>query len=169
MDAVLPIVFFQALTQHCIKVASTRRHRMNAWCDLVKTGGPLLGRILITAIFLRSAFSKITGFSAVAAGMANKGLPFAEVLLAGAIVFEIVGSLMVLLGWQARWGALLLILFTIPVTLLYHDFWNMEGAQYRSQLSHFMKNLSILGALVFVTGVGPGPLSLERLRETPRP
>ncbi len=143
-------------------------HCMSVWCELVKTCSPLLGRILITAIFLRSAFGKITGFSAVAAGMANKGMPFAEVLLAGAIMFEIVGSVTVLLGWKARWGALLLILFTIPATLLYHDFWNMEAAQYRGQLSHFMKNLSILGALVFVMGMGSGPLSLEKPRESLR-
>jgi len=138
---------------------------MNALCDLARTFGPLLGRILITALFLRSAFGKITGFSAVAAGMAQKGMPFAEALLVGAIAFEIVGSLMVLFGWKARWGALLLILFTIPATLIYHDFWNMEGAQYQRQLSHFMKNLSILGGLFVVMGMGSGPLSLEKSRE----
>lgn len=140
---------------------------MSALCDLAKTYGPLLGRILITALFLRSAFGKITGFSAVAAGMAQKGMPFAEALLVGAIAFEIVGSLMVLFGWKARWGALLLILFTIPATLIYHDFWNMEGAQYQRQLSHFMKNLSILGGLFVVMGMGSGPLSLEKSREPP--
>lgn len=140
---------------------------MNALCNLVKTYGPLLGRLLITAIFLRSAFNKITGFSAVAAGMAKKGIPYAEVLLVGAIVFEIVGSLTVLFGWKARWGALLLIVFTVSATLLYHDFWNMGAAQYRSQLSHFMKNLSILGALIFVMGMGSGPLSLEKSRGQP--
>lgn len=141
---------------------------MNALCNLARTYGPLLGRILITALFLRSAFGKIMGFSAVAAGMAKKGLPFAEVLLVGAIVFEIAGGLMVLLGWKARWGALLLILFTIPATFLYHDFWNFEGQQYRGQLTQFMKNLSILGALFFVMGMGSGPFSLEKSREPSR-
>ena len=138
---------------------------MSALCNLVKTYGPLLGRILITVIFLRSAFGKVTGFSAVAAGMAKKGMPYAEILLVGAIVFEIAGGLMVLFGWRARWGALLLILFTVPATLFYHDFWNMEAAQYRGQLNHFMKNLSIVGALIFVMGMGSGPLSLEKSRE----
>jgi putative oxidoreductase len=138
---------------------------MNALCELAKTYGPLIGRILIVLLFLRSAFGKIIGFSAVAAGMASKGMPFAEGLLVGAIVFETVGSLMVLFGWKARWGALLLILFTIPATLLYHDFWNFEGEQYRRQLSHFMKNLSILGGLFVVLGMGSGPLSLEKSRE----
>jgi putative oxidoreductase len=156
------------LAQHCIGVLPRKENLVNALCDLAKTYGPLLGRILITAIFLRSAFGKITGFSAVAAGMAKKGMPFAEVLLVGAIVFEIVGALTMLLGWKARWGALLLIIFMIPATLFYHDFWNMEGAQYRQQLTHFMKNLSIFGALIFVMGMGPGPLSLEKSREPSR-
>lgn len=139
---------------------------MTALCNLAKTYGPLLGRTLITVLFLRSAFGKITGFSAVAAGMAKKGIPFSEALLVGAIVIEIAGSLMVLFGWKARWGALLLILFTVPVTLLYHDFWNLEGQQYRRQLGQFMKNLAILGALFFVMGMGSGPLSLEKSRES---
>lgn len=141
---------------------------MNALCDLAKTYAPLLGRTLIAVLFLRSGIGKITGFSAVAAGMAKKGIPFAEVLLVGAIVFEIAGGLLLLFGWKARWGALLLILFTIPVTLLYHDFWNFEGQQYRRQLTQFMKNLSILGALFFVMGMGSGPLSLEKSREPSR-
>jgi len=138
---------------------------MDALCNLAKTYAPLLGRILVSILFLRSAIGKITGFSIVAAGMAKKGIPFSEVLLVGAIFCEIAGSLALILGWKARWGALLLIIFMIPVTLLYHDFWNLEAAQYRNQLIHFMKNLTIFGALVFILGVGSGPLSLEKSKE----
>lgn len=138
---------------------------MTTLCNLAKTYGPLLGRILICLLFLRSAFGKITGFSIVAAGMAKKGILFSEVLLIVAIFCEVAGSLALVLGWKARWGALLLIIFMMPVTLLYHDFWNAEAAQYRNQLNHFMKNVTILGALVFVMGMGSGPLSLEKSRE----
>lgn len=138
---------------------------MNALCNLATTCAPLLGRILIAALFLRSALGKITGFSIVAAGMAKKGIPFSEFLLLGAIACEVLGSLALILGWKARWGALLLIVFMIPVTLLYHDFWNMEAAQYRGQLIHFMKNLTIFGALLFILGMGSGPLSLEKSKE----
>ena len=138
---------------------------MDALCNLARTYAPLLGRILVTVLFLRSAFGKITGFSTVAAGMAKKGIPFSEVMLIGAIFCEVAGSLALILGWKARWGALLLIIFMVPVTLLYHDFWNMEAAQYGSQLIHFMKNLTIFGALVFILGMGSGPLSLEQSRD----
>jgi putative oxidoreductase len=135
---------------------------MNALCNLAKTCGPLLGRVLMSLLFLLSAFGKVTGFPIVAAGMTKKGIPFAEFLLLGAIACEVLGSLALVLGWKARWGALLLIIFMIPATLLYHDFWNAEAAQYRNQLNHFMKNLTIFGALIFLLGMGPGPLSLEK-------
>lgn len=138
---------------------------MNALCNLARTCAPLLGRILVSILFLHSAIGKITGFSIVAAGMARKGIPFSETLLIGAIFCEVAGSLALILGWKARWGALLLIIFMIPITLLYHDFWNMEAAQYRGQLIHFLKNLTIFGALVFILGMGSGPLSLERSKE----
>ena len=141
---------------------------MDALCRMARTFAPLAGRILITFIFLRSGFGKIVEFSAVAQGMTNKGMPLAELLLVGAIVFQIAGGLMVLFGWKARWGALLLILFMIPATLIYHDFWNLEGQQYARQLTHFVKNLSILGGLLLLMGMGSGPLSFDKMKEPAR-
>lgn len=134
---------------------------MQGLCNLAKQYGPLVGRILITVIFLKSGIEKITGFSAVAGMLAKMGMPFAEVLVVGAIVFELGGGLMVLLGWFARWGALLLAIFMVLATLMFHNFWAVDAAQYQDQLIHFMKNLSILGALVFIMGAGSGPLSLK--------
>jgi putative oxidoreductase len=139
---------------------------MQALCNLAKGYGPLVGRILITLIFLKSGFEKITGFSAVAGFMASMGMPAAEFLLVGALVFEIAGALMILLGWHARWGALLLAVFTIPATLIFHNFWAVDAAQYQSQLNHFMKNLAILGALVYVMAMGSGPFSLRKESES---
>jgi len=134
---------------------------MQAVCDLAKTWAPLIGRVLLTFIFLRSAYGKLAGFEAVAGMMAKKGMPFAEVLLAGAIALEIAGGLMLLAGWHARIGALLLAVFLVPATLVFHNFWAVEPAQFVNQLNHFMKNLAILGALIFVIGMGSGPLSLK--------
>jgi len=138
---------------------------MHALCNQAKQYGSLIGCILITLLFLRSVYGKITGFSAVAGMMAKKGMPFADVLLVGAIAFEIAGGLMVLLGWNARWGALLLAVFLIPATLIFHNFWAVDAAQVTNQLNHFMKNLTILGALVFIIGMGSGPLSLKKESE----
>lgn len=138
---------------------------MEGLCSFAKTYAPLAGRFLITFIFLRSAMGKIGNFSGVAGNMAAKGMPFAEALLVGAIAIEIVGGLCVLVGWKARWGALALLIFLIPATLIFHDFWAVDPAQAKevaNQTNHFLKNLSIMGALVFIIGMGSGPLSVER-------
>lgn len=137
---------------------------MHALCELSQRYAPLLGRFLITFIFFRSAFGKITNFSGVAGNMTAKGMPYAEFFLVGAIAFEIVGSLCVLLGWKARWGALALLIFLVPATLIFHAFWAIDPVQVRemsNQTNHFFKNLTIMGALVFIVGMGSGPLSLS--------
>jgi len=135
---------------------------MHALCSLVRQYGPLVGRILITAIFLISGYHKITGFAAVSGMMAKMGMPMPDLLLAGAIAFEIGGALMVLLGWHACLGALLLIAFTVPATLIFHNFWAGDAAQYQNQFNHFMKNLAMVGALLYVMAMGPGPFSLQK-------
>jgi putative oxidoreductase len=143
---------------------------MQALIDFASRYGPAAGRFLITFIFLRSAIGKITGFTAVASMMAKKGMPFAEVFLVGAIALEIAGGLMVLLGWHARLGALLLAVFLVPATLVFHNFWAMDPSQMReaiNQANHFYKNVSMLGALVFIIGMGPGALSLRPERPAP--
>lgn len=131
-------------------------------CETVRQYGPLVGRILIAVIFLKSGFGKITGFSGTAAYMASQGMPFAEFLLAGAVVFELAGAVMLILGWRVHWGALLLVVFMIPATLMFHNFWAVEAAQYQNQLNHFLKNLAMTGGLLYVMAFGAGPLSLDR-------
>lgn len=141
---------------------------MEALCSVAKSYAPLVGRFLVSFIFLRSAIGKIGNFSGVAANMAAKGMPFAEPLLACAIAIEIIGGLCILLGWKARWGALALIVFLVPATLIFHNFWAVDPAQAKelaNQTNHFFKNMTILGALVFIVGMGSGPLSLERESE----
>lgn len=121
---------------------------------------PLLGRTLLSAIFLMSGFNKITGWSAVAGYMASKQMPAVPFFLAMAILFELAGGFSVITGYKARFGALLLLVFLIPTTLIFHNFWAAEAAQQQNQMIHFLKNVSILGGLLVIIGLGPGPLSL---------
>lgn len=137
---------------------------MHVLCELSQRYAPLLGRFLIAFLFLRSGLGKIDDFGGVAGNMTAKGMPYAEFLLMGAIAIEIVGGLCLLLGWKARWGALALLIFLIPATLIFHNFWAVDPAQVKevtNQTGHFFKNVSIMGALIFVMGMGSGPLSLE--------
>lgn len=133
-------------------------------CEMIKHYGPLIGRLLIALIFLKSGLDKITGFAGTAGFMASKGMPFADVLLVGAIVFELAGAIMLVVGWRVHWGALLLMVFLIPSTLIFHDFWAADAAQYSNQINHFMKNVTILGGLFYVMAFGAGPLSLGKRR-----
>jgi putative oxidoreductase len=81
-------------------------------------------------------------------------------------VIAIVGGLSVVLGFHARWGAALLILFLIPVTLMMHPFWNIQDpAMAQMQEVSFMKNVSILGGTLFLVYFGAGPVSLDERRQ----
>lgn len=121
----------------------------------------LLGRICLALVFLFSGIGKIANFQQTAAMMASKGMPATTLLLAGAIAFELLGSLSVILGYKARWGALLLIVFLIPATLVFHDFWAFQGRDREMQLIHFLKNVAIAGGLLTLLANGPGELALE--------
>lgn len=126
---------------------------------------PLLGRTLLSAIFLMSGFNKITGWSAAAGYMASKQMPAVPFFLAMAILFELAGGISVITGYKARFGALLLLVFLIPTTLIFHNFWAAEAAQQQNQMIHFLKNVSIMGGLLVIIGLGPGPLSLAGPQE----
>ena len=134
---------------------------MHALCEAVKSCGPLAGRVLLALIFLHSGYGKIGGFEKVAAGMAAKGVPFAEFALVITIILEIAGAVMLIAGWKVRWAAAALLLWLIPVTLLYHNFWAVDPAQHQNQLNHFLKNLCIMGGMLYVMAFGAGPGSLD--------
>jgi len=136
---------------------------MNAICQLTRQFGPVIGRILIALLFIPAGIHKITGFEGTAGYMASKGLPLAEVLLVFTILVELGGGLMILLGWRAREAALILALFLIPVTVVFHGYWNIEdAAQQSAQQIAFYKNLAILGGALFIAAFGPGSYSLMK-------
>ena len=130
--------------------------------QLINKFGPLVGRILISAIFLLSGIGKIGGFANTAGYMASQGVPMINVLLAITIVIEIGAAAMLILGWKARWGAALLFLWMIPVTLLFHNFWAAPVDQQMIQQIMFMKNLAIMGGMLFIMAFGSGPYSVDR-------
>ena len=123
---------------------------------------PLVGRILMALIFLLSGFNKITGWHQTAQFMAAKGMPLVPLFLAGAIVVELGGGLSVLLGFKTRIGATVLFLFLIPTTLIFHNFWALQGMEKTINMIMFMKNLAIMGGLAVLAAYGAGPYSLDK-------
>lgn len=123
--------------------------------------GPLLGRILIALLFIPAGMSKISGFAGTVGYIASKGLPMPQVLAAGTIVVELLVGLALLIGFKARWAALILAVFTLLAAFLFHNFWAMPPEQQQMQSINFFKNLAIVGGLLFVAAFGAGPLSLD--------
>lgn len=122
----------------------------------------LFGRIFLAAIFVWSGFGKIGGFEGLAGQIASKGFPAAQVFAAATIVIEVGAGLMLVAGWKARWAALLLTVFTVIVTIFFHNFWAVPEAQKMMQQLQFMKNLALIGGLLMVTAFGPGRLSVDK-------
>ena len=120
------------------------------------------GRVLLAALFILSGFAKIGGFAGTAGYMASKGLPMPQVLLVLTILIELGGGLMIAIGYKARWVALAFFLWLIPVTFVFHPFWGIDAAQVQNQMNHFMKNVSIMGAMLLLFAFGPGAYSLDR-------
>ena len=120
----------------------------------------LLGRLLYSAIFLMSGAghfsSKIVGYAAAA------GVPFAGIAVPLSGVVALAGALSIVLGYRARLGAWLIVLFLVPVTLAMHNFWAVKDPMMaQMQMIMFMKNVSMLGGALLIAYFGAGPFSLD--------
>ena len=112
--------------------------------------GPLVGRLLIAFIFVYSGFGKVTGFDGTVGYIAI-----------AAIIVELGGGLLLIAGWKTRWAAAAMLIFTGMAALLFHNFWAVPADQAQNQMIHFMKNISIMGGLLFVVVHGSGSISVR--------
>ena len=122
----------------------------------------LAGRLLLAELFLVAGVRKVLMFAGSAAYFTKLGFPAPEAMTVLAIVVEIGGALLLIVGWKARWAALLLALFTVIATFMAHRFWEFDAAAYANQLNHFLKNAAIVGGLLFVAAFGPGRASVDK-------
>ena len=126
----------------------------------------LVGRVLMSVIFLGAGISKITGFAGSMQYMGSRpafaGLESAlPVLLSLAIFAEVGGGLSLLLGWMTRLGALGLVLFLVPTTFIFHNFWTYPPEAQTMQQVMFLKNIAITGALLVLSVAGAGAFSVD--------
>jgi putative oxidoreductase len=128
----------------------------------VADAAALVGRILLAVLFLKSGWGKIGGFEQTAAMMASKGVPLATVALVVTILLELGGGLLLVVGYKARWVALAFALWLIPVTVMFHGYWNVPADQVMNQTNHFFKNVAIFGGMLMVFAFGPGRYSIDR-------
>jgi putative oxidoreductase len=124
----------------------------------------LLGRILLVAIFFLSGVSKLMNLGGTAAYIGSKGLPAPDILAILAGAGEVVLALLIVVGFQTRLAAIGLAVFTVAATVLFHDFWNMQGPERMQNMISAQKNLSIIGALLMLAVAGAGRYAMDRNR-----
>ena len=132
--------------------------------DSLKLPLVLVGRILLALIFVTSGASKLANIAGTAGYIASAGLPAASLLAVLAGLLEVVAGLALIVGFQARWAALALGVFTLVASVIFHAYWAVPEAQQMVQQLMFMKNLAISGGMLLVAALGAGPFSLDARR-----
>lgn len=130
---------------------------------------PLLGRLLITYIFITSGIGKVFSWDANVQYMSTRHLPAIPVLLAIATLIEVGGSVCLITGYQARVAAIIMFVYMIGLTLIFHNYWAASGNLAGIQETHFRKNLAIMGGLLMLAYAGPGPWSCGRTESRAQP
>ena len=131
----------------------------------------LLGRILLSFIFLFEAYDYFAYDQLNKRAMTIYGLTWnQDYLLYGAIFLLVVGALTLLLGYRMRLGAILILVYWVPLTFIVHDFWREAPASdaYRLQSLFFMKNVAIMGGLLIAATHTSGKYRLRRVFATTR-
>lgn len=118
---------------------------------------PLAARICLSLIFFKAGISHILGFGDTVAMMSEQGLPLANVLLAGTVVFQLLGAISLLFGFKTKIGSILLIIFLIPASLVFHN-----PIADPTQINDFLKNIGLIGGLLMLIYAGAGALSIDR-------
>jgi len=123
----------------------------------------LLGRLLMASLFLSAGIPKALaiGGGGFAKYLGSMGVPYPEIVALVAIAVEVLVPIALILGVFPRISALLLIAFTVVATALAHRFWEFSDAQQQAQMSSFLKNIAIIGGLLFYYVRGPGAWSLS--------
>jgi putative oxidoreductase len=121
----------------------------------------LLGRIFYAAIFI---LASVGHFSQPAIRYAESyGVPAAYLLVPLSGLISLVGGLSILFGYKARYGAWLIVIFLVPITLAMHSFWGItDPVEASLQRTMFMKNLSMLGGALLIAYFGSGPMSVDK-------
>jgi putative oxidoreductase len=144
--------------------------------DALRDFGALVGRILLAAIFVYSGLGKVMNMGAFASATSSHfvhaGLP-ASLVYPGlylSVAVELGGGLLIMAGLQARWAALIIFLWLIPVTLIFHVADYQQAVQQAHAMAAsvqqvmYLKNISMMGGLLVLAAMGPGHLSIDGRR-----
>jgi putative oxidoreductase len=116
----------------------------------------LVARVLLSALFIVIGARSLMNVGGTAGFLGRSGVPSPQIVAWAVIAVELIGGLMVLVGFKARWAALGLCVFTAATIYLGHKFW-IDA----SQLTHALKNLGIMGGFLLLFANGPGRYSVD--------
>ena len=129
--------------------------------DSIKSPLAPIGRFLLALMFVLAGISKLSNIAGTAGYIASGGLPLPTVLAVLVGLFELIAGLALMVGFQARWAALALGVFTLAASLLFHRFWAVPAAEQMVQQLLFMKNLAVAGGMFMVAAFGAGAFSID--------
>jgi putative oxidoreductase len=132
--------------------------------NALQTPFTLIGRLLLALLFLPAGISKIGGFAGTVGYISSKGLPMPEVGAVVAILVEVVGGLALIAGFGTRIAAVVLAVFTLVATFIFHNYWGVPAEQAFVQQLMFFKNIAVVGGLLILAASGPGTLSVDARR-----
>jgi putative oxidoreductase len=140
-----------------------RKHRMNSMSNTFA----LVGRILMAWLFIPAGFSKIAGFTGTVGYAAAVGLPLPEVGVAVGLLVELIGGILLLIGFMTRPAALVLAFFTLVASFFFHAYWSVPADQAMMQQLLFNKNIAVVGGLLAFAAFGAGAFSVDAKKSRP--
>jgi putative oxidoreductase len=120
--------------------------------------GFLIARLLLAVVFLYSGVDKLCHWRESVAEVAALRLPFPALFAGLTIMTQLFGGVLMVTGWYAWAGAVMLAGFTLLATLLGHRFWLLHGSEMRHELTTALEHLAIIGglSLVALSAIPPG-------------
>jgi len=123
----------------------------------------LIGRIALCWVFLAIGWGHIHNIAGFVGYLTALKSPAPEIFSWIGAIIEIVIAITLLFGIATRYGAALAIVFLIVATALAHRYWEYPDAQVGGQYNNFLKNLSMLGGMLYVFVIGPGRFSIDAM------
>lgn len=121
----------------------------------------LVGRVLISGMFLWAAYEKMKNWNATVTYLKTKNIPYLNIVLPVGVALKVIGGLSVLLGWHAHIGALLLLIVAISSCLKMHDFWRIQGEEKSMEKLLFIKDVAVIGGLFMILALGAGHFGVD--------
>lgn len=124
----------------------------------------LAGRLLMAVLFLPAGIGKLTGFAGTVGYISSVGLPMPQLAAVVALLVEIVGGAALVVGFGTRIAAVVLAVFTLVASVLFHAFWAVPADQQMIAQLLFYKNVAVIGGLLTIAAWGAGAWSVDARR-----